>query len=152
MPLNSFTPNTKIKSSEENANWNNFSAHGRNFTLKWTFSGNLYVVTSNDVLSLNDNGTLSRVDLVVAGAPSGSTIIVDIERSTDNGATWVTIFTGGGNRPTIANGAKTGNTTTIDVNGLTANSHLYRAKISQVGSTTSGNDLSVMLRGTYDLD
>lgn len=152
MSLFSFTPNTKIKSSEENANWDNFSSHGRNFTMKWTFPDAIAVGVATDYLSLPDDGTIDRVDLAMGTAPTGAAVIVDIERSTDGGGTWTTIFTNTANRPQVAISAKTGNTTTIDVPAATANSHLYRAKISQIGSTIPGSDLSVMVRGKYNLD
>lgn len=152
MPIQSFTPNTVIQSSKVNLNNTNFSNHCRNFTMKWPFAGGLTTQTLLDYLGLPDGATLTRVDLACDTAPTGAAIIVDIERSTDGGATWVTIFTGGTNRPQIAISARTGNTTTIDVSAVTANSYLYRAKIAQVGSTIAGADLSVMLRGTYNLD
>lgn len=152
MPINTFTPNSVIKSAEVNANFQNLSDHGRNFTMKWAFAGTLTTTTTKDYIALPDTGVISRVDLVVDTAPTGAAIIVDVERSTDSGATWVTIFTGGTNRPQIAASAKTGNTTTIDVSGATEFTHLFRAKISQVGSTVAGADLSVMVRGTYSLD
>jgi hypothetical protein len=152
MAINSFTPNTIIKSAEENANWNNFLDHGRNFTMKWAFSGTLVTGTTKDYIALPDTGTIARVDLVVDTAPTGAALIVDIERSTDSGATWVTIFTNQANRPQIAVSNKVGNTTTIDVPGATQNTHLFRANIEQVGSTVAGADLSVMVRGTYDVD
>lgn len=151
MSLNSFTPGTRIESAKVTANFTNFQNHALNVTMKWSFLGTLVAETSKDYLSLNDNATLSRVDLVVDTAPTGSTIIVDIEKSTDSGGSWTTIFTGGTNRPTIAIGAKTGNTTTIDVPAVTANTSLFRAKIAQIGSTIAGAELSVMLRGTYNL-
>lgn len=152
MPINTFSPNTKIESAKENSNWQNFSDHGLNFTMLWSFVGTLVTQTSNQYLALPDNGTINRVDLVAATAPTGATIIVDIERSTDSGGTWTTIFTTPANRPTIAISAKTGNSTTIEVPAAVANTTLYRAKISQVGSTIAGANLSVMVRGTYDLD
>ena len=151
MSLNSFAPNTRIESAKVNANFQNFSDHARNFTIKWSFVGTLAAYTTKDYIALPDNATLNRVDLIVDTAPTGQAIIVDIERSTDGGGSWTTIFTGGTNRPQIAAAAKTGNTTTIDVPSATANTHFYRAKISQVGSGTAGADLSVMVRGDYDL-
>lgn len=152
MGLNSFTPNTKIESAKTNANNTNFSDHARWVTLQWIFSGTLTTQTSKDYKDLPDDITFERCDLIVDTVPTGATIIVDIERSVDGGATWVTIFTGGTNRPLIAASARTGNTTTIDVPAGTANSHRWRAKISQVGSTIAGADLIVTLKGKYDLD
>lgn len=150
--LNGFTPNTKIESAKVTANFTNLSDHGRNFTMKFGFAGGLITQTGVDYLSLPDDATLERVDLAVSVAPVGAAIIVDIERSTDGGANWTTIFTGGTNRPQIADGSKTGNTTTIDVSSVTANTYLYRAVISQVGSSTAGSNISIMVRGTYNLD
>jgi len=152
MALNSFTPNTKIESAKVTANFTNLSNHGRNVTLKWAFPATLFTQTLKDYLSLPDNATITGVYLACDTAPTGAAIIVDIERSTDGGATWVTIFTGGTNRPQVAISARTGNTTTIDVPSVVANTYLYRAVLSQVGSTIAGADLSVMMRATYNLD
>lgn len=152
MALNTFTPNTVIKSAEENANWSNFSNHGRNVTLQWVFPGTLVTQTSQDVKSLPDDVTFERADVVVQTAPTGADVIVDIERSTDGGGSWVTIFTNSSNRPRVVATAKTGNTTVVDVPSGTGNTHLWRAKITQVGSTIPGAALSVFLKGKYDLD
>lgn len=152
MPLSSFTPNTVIKSAEVTANFTNLSDHGRHVVFEWLFGGSLTTQTSKDYKDLPDNVTWERCDLIADTAPTGAAIIVDIERSTDSGANWTTIFTGGTNRPQIAASAKTGSTTTVDVSGGTKNSHRYRAKISQVGSTVAGADLTVTLKGKYNLD
>ena len=151
MSIITFAPSTKIKSADENANWQNFSNHGRNFTVKIPVPGILQVLTSKDYFSLPDNGIFSRVDLVIDTAPTGANLIVDIESSTDL-SSWTTIFTGGTNRPIIVAGAKTGNTTTIDVPTVTKLTTYYRIKISQVGSTIAGADLNILIRGTYTLD
>lgn len=150
--MKSFTPNTVIKSADVNSNFTQTVNHGLNFTMKWSFVGTLAVYTATDYLSLPDNATLTRCDLAANTAPTGQAIIADIERSTDGGSTWTTIFTGGTNRPQIAISAFTGNTTTIDVSAVTKNTHLFRAKVAQVGSGVAGANLSVMLRGTYNLD
>ncbi len=152
MSLNSFAPNTKIESSKVNANFTNFADHALWITLQWLFAGTLTTQTSIDYKTLPDDVLFERADLVVDTAPTGADLIVDIERSTDGGSTWVTIFTDQNNRPEVAASAKTGNTTSIDVPSGTANTHLYRAKIEQVGSTVAGVNLSVMLKGKYVLD
>lgn len=152
MGLNSFTPGTRIESAKVNSNFTNLSGHGRNFTMKWSFLGTLTTETSKDYISLNDAATISRVDLICDTAPTGQAVIVDIERSTDGGGTWTTIFTNQANRPQAAASSRTGNTTTIDVPAVVANTYYYRAVIEQIGSGTAGADLSVMVRGTYNLD
>ena len=152
MSLNGFTPNTKIESAKVTANFTNLSNHALWVVKEFVFSGALFTQTGVDYVSFPDDVTWERVDLAVAVVPTGAAIIVDIERSTDGGGTWTTIFTGGTNRPQIADGARIGNTTTIDVPACVGNSSLFRAKLSQVGSTTPGEDISILLKGTYDLD
>lgn len=152
MPLYSFTPNTKIESAKVTSNFTNLSGHSRWTGKQWLVAGSLTTQTLKDYVSFPDNTTLERVDLIVDTAPVGANIIVDIERSTDGGSNWTTIFTGGTNRPQITAGSKTGNTTTIDVPSAVGNSSLYRAVISQVGSSTPGSNLSIILKGKYDLD
>lgn len=152
--LNQFTPNTKISSSQENANWTNFSNHGRNFTITWPFGGTLLATTLKQYLALPDNATITRIDLIADGAPTGQAVIVDIQKSQDNGATWNTIFTvgPGTNRPQIAAGARAGNTTTIDNPAITKLTDYFRPVVSQVGSGNAGSDMMVMMRGQYNLD
>lgn len=153
MALNSFTPGTQIESDAVNANWDNFSNHGRNVALVWGFKG---TVTLNQYakiyFSLPDDATWERADVICDTAPTGADLIVDIERSTDEGATWITIFTTQANRPTVSAGSRTGNTTTIEEDGATANTHFFRAKIEQIGSTVPGADVTVSLKGKYNLD
>jgi hypothetical protein len=152
MALHSFTPATKIESAKVNSNFTNFSNHALNVTMKWTFPDTLIVENSADYIALPDNILIERVDLMVATAPTGASIIVDIDRSTDSGGTWITIFTNQSNRPQISAGARVGSTTTIDVSSGTKLTHYYRACIDQVGSTVAGANLSVMVRGKYVLD
>lgn len=152
MPLFSFAPNTVIKSSEANDNFENLSDNSRWITLQWVFPGILFTQNSIDLKQIPDSVTWERCDLVVGTVPTGAAIIVDIERSTDNGATWTTIFTNQANRPQIAASGRAGSTTTIDVSAGSANSHLWRAVIDQIGSTIAGENLSVYLKGKYNLD
>ncbi len=152
MALVEFSPNTVVSSDDVNSNFTNLSNHSRWVTLKWSFPSTLQVETNLDYLALPDDATWERADLICDTAPTGDSVIVDIERSVDNGGTWVTIFTNQANRPSIAAGSRTGNTITVDVSSATAQTHYFRAKVEQIGSSVAGKDLSVMLRGKYDLD
>lgn len=152
MSLFSFTPNTKIESAKVTANFTNFQNHALHITLAWTFLGAVTAgQTNRTYYSLPDNATWSRADVICNTAPTGQSLIADIERSTDGGATWITIFTTAGNRPTVTAGNTTGNTTSIDVDNATANTHYFRAVIDQTGSTLAGADITVELKGDYDL-
>lgn len=80
-----------------------------------------------------------EVRIAVKTAPQGASIIVDVNL----GGT--TIFTTQANRPTIAAAATAGTSGAPDVTTGALNSSIT-IDIDQVGSTTKGSDLSVMLR------
>lgn len=86
------------------------------------------------------NCTISSVWASVGTAPTGSSIIVDINK---NGTT---IFTTQANRPTIAIGAAySGNVTNMDITSLSAGDYIT-IDIDQIGSTVAGADLTVCVR------
>ncbi len=91
----------------------------------------------------NDTGsalTITAVRVTVAGAPTGSSIIIDINI---NGTT---IFTNQANRPTIAiSGTTSGRLTNMDVTTFNNGSYLS-VDIDQIGSTYAGNDLTVQIQ------
>lgn len=91
----------------------------------------------------NDTGrtlTLVKVRASVGTSPTGSSLIVDVNK---NGTT---IFTTQGNRPTIAASGTTG-TGTPDVTTLADGDYLT-VDIDAVGSTISGADLTVQVSTT----
>lgn len=103
-----------------------------------TFTDELEVI-GNPLRIYNRLGrtqTISEVFLSVGTAPVGATIIVDIHKD------GVTIFTTQTNRPSIASGANTGSSTTIEV-PTWADGEYLTAHVDQVGSTTPGSDLVV---------
>lgn len=104
----------------------------------FTASGTLSVGASTIILPNATGRTLviSKVYLIVGTAPTGAAILVDIHK---NGTT---IFTTQSNRPTIADGATSGNTTTIEVSSWDDGEYLTM-EIDQVGSTVAGSDLTV---------
>jgi len=74
--------------------------------------------------------TISKVLLSVGTAPSGSALIVDINK----GGT--TIFTTQSNRPQVAVGSNTGETTTIEVNSW-ADGEYLTIDVDQAGTNTA---------------
>jgi hypothetical protein len=90
----------------------------------------------------NDSGanwTIVGVRASVGTAPTGSSIIVDV--NVDN----TTIFTTQGNRPTIAiSGFTSGKVTNMNVTTI-ADGQYVTIDIDQVGSTVAGSDLVVQL-------
>jgi hypothetical protein len=105
----------------------------------FTVAGNLSPVTG-DLRIYNRTGhnlTIVSVFISVDTPSSGSSIIVDINL---NGTT---IFTTQSNRPTIAAGAYTGETTTIEVNAWNYGSNYLQVDVDQVGSGTPGSNLTV---------
>jgi hypothetical protein len=106
----------------------------------FTFDGTL-TTTSWPRKFRNQSGATRTITKVALGAdvgPTGAAVIVDIHK---NGTT---IFTNQANRPQIAAGADSGNTTTIDVPAWGAGEYLT-IDIDQVGSTVAGEDLIVHL-------
>ena len=83
--------------------------------------------------------TILRVYINVKTAPTGATLIVDVNK----GGT--TIFTTQGNRPTIAISAKTAESGTPDVTTLAKND-ILSIDVDQIGSTIAGADLVVQVR------
>lgn len=84
------------------------------------------------------NLTIKKIWLIVRTAPTGAAIIVDINK---NGST---IWTNQANRATIAIGSTSGNTTSFDITSLVPGDYLD-LDIDQIGSTVSGEDLTVIL-------
>lgn len=80
--------------------------------------------------------TIVKVKLYARTAPVGAALIVDVNKD------GTTIFTTQGNRPSIADGANTGDSGTPDVTALAEGDRLD-VDIDQVGSTTAGSDLTI---------
>lgn len=82
--------------------------------------------------------TISKVHIAVNTAPTGATILADVN---ENGTT---IFTTQGNRPSIAISAFTGETTTIDADSWDDENYV-QVDVDQIGSTIAGADLTVTI-------
>ena len=111
-------------------------------TLAYAVTGDLEVDT--DVafpLRPSAAFTITEVYVEVKTAPTGASIIVDVNK---NGTT---IFTTQANRPEIAISGKTATSGTPDVTALAKNDAVT-IDVDQIGSTIAGADLVVMVRGT----
>lgn len=91
-------------------------------------------------------GTLAVVRLAASTGPVGAALIIDILKSTDNGATFTSLWaTHPGNRPNIADGSKSGSATSFDTQTYNAGD-LWRIDVIQVGSSTPGTGLTAMMQ------
>jgi len=90
--------------------------------------------------------TILGISAAIDTPPTGASVIVDVNTIPSGSTTRTTIYSTQGNRPTIVAGAY--NTTAETVPNTTA----FAAKASltidvdQIGSTTAGIDLTVMVR------
>lgn len=127
--------------------------------LEW-WNGTLWdrVTTSDDVVSFGREGTLVvtagkgrhywpfavevlGVRAAVNTAPAGASVIVDVNKD------GTTIFTTQANRPTIAAAANVSTEAVPDTPArLFAAGTYMTVDIDQVGSTTAGSDLTVVIR------
>ena len=86
------------------------------------------------------NVTLTDVAIMVGTAPTGATLIVDVNK---NGTT---IFTTQSNRPTIAISGFHDVSGTPEVTALTGDTDYLTWDIDQIGSTVPGYDLVIQIR------
>lgn len=113
----------------------------------FTIAGTL--TTSSDPspwVPIRQSRTISEVYAAVKTAPTGTSIIIDIEYSTDNGATWTSIWnTTPANRLTVAISARTGSQTSFDTTAISSGT-LLRIATDQIGSTIAGANLTVTIK------
>lgn len=84
------------------------------------------------------DGTIVSVRAAVGTAPTGSSLIVDVNK---NGTT---VFTTQANRPSIAVSGSSSSAAVPDVTSVAAGD-LLSVDVDQVGSTIAGADLSVVV-------
>jgi hypothetical protein len=104
----------------------------------FTVEGTL-IVDSNPLRIYNnygENKTISEVFLSVDTPPTDASILVDVNKD------GTTIFTTQSNRPSIADGANTGNTISVDV-PVWADGEYLTMDVDQIGSGTAGSYLTV---------
>jgi hypothetical protein len=103
-------------------------------------AGTLAVTTGQTRFRLPFDATIVGVSAAVGTAPTGSSIIIDVNK---NGTT---IFTTQGNRPAIAvSSHEAAEVTNMDITSLSTGDYIT-IDIDQIGSGTPGSDLSVFVR------
>lgn len=106
--------------------------------VSFSYSGALTAVNGAGVFPVPAAGTITSVRAAVGTAPTGASIIVDVDK---NGST---VFTTTANRPTIAAGAQSSPAEVPDVTSVAAGD-LLSVNIAQVGTTVPGSDLTVVV-------
>lgn len=101
--------------------------------------GALVVAAGTLQLPLSGSYTLIDYRVRVGTAPTGASLIVDVNK---NGTT---LFTTQGNRPTVAAAANIASTTAPNVTTF-VNGDYISVDVDQIGSTVAGSDLVVVLR------
>lgn len=107
--------------------------------LAYTVLGTLATGTGTARIPLIKAGTLVSAMAMVGTAPTGASLIVDVNK---NGTT---IFTTQANRPTISASSNASSEKTPDVTTVSAGDYLT-VDVDQVGSTVAGADLVVVVR------
>jgi hypothetical protein len=107
-------------------------------TQTFTVPGVLTVGTGKARFYFNRAVTVSNVAVSVSTAPTGASVIVDVNK---NGTT---IFTTQANRPTITASTFTDLSSPPNVTSFAANDYLT-VDIDQIGSTVAGSDLVVQI-------
>jgi hypothetical protein len=115
--------------------------HTRPRTIVFEFVGTLSLATGTVRIYPDGNWVIDKVWISVSVAPTGANVIVDVHK---NGTT---IFTTQGKRPEIAAGNNEDESDTPDVTALTKTDYLTM-DVDQVGSTITGQDLTVHVRAT----
>jgi len=110
-------------------------------TIVFEFVGTLSLSTGTIRIYPDGNWVIDKVWISVSVAPTGANIIVDVHK---NGTT---IFTDQAKRPEIAAAGFTDESATPDVVALT-NTDYLTMDVDQVGSTITGQDLTVHVRAT----
>jgi hypothetical protein len=85
------------------------------------------------------------VNSKAGSGPTGAALILDVKLSTNGGSTWTSLWHATpASRPTIADGAVIGSAGAPDTTSY-ANGNLVRLDVIQVGATTPGRDVVLLL-------
>jgi hypothetical protein len=105
-------------------------------------SSGVIATTSKAAVRMPHAGTIRSVTTAVTTAPTGATLICDVN------VAGTTIFTTQANRPTIAASEFSDNSAAIEA-GTFAAGDVISVDVDQVGSSVAGANLSVLV--TYDM-
>jgi len=106
--------------------------------------GKAYVDENIVYFRISKAMTLSKVRIGAVTAPTGASLIVDVNYHATDPTAMTTIFVTQTNRPTIADGAHTGDSGTPNITSL-AEGGWIGISIDQVGSIEPGADITVEL-------
>lgn len=138
-------PNADDVLTWDGDSWGPAAAAGggtQEMTLIYTVPGSLEVSNGVVKFMLPVAVTIVSCRALVGTAPVGASAIVDVHMD------GTTIYTTQGNRPTIATGdTDSGSWSAPDVTAFAANSY-FTVDIDQIGSTTPGANLTLMIRCT----
>jgi hypothetical protein len=113
----------------------------------WVLGSGAPVTTGTDKTAwavIGQSRTLNRIYLCAKTPPSGSSLVIDIQYSTDNGTTFTSLwYLSPGNRPTLTSGTKVASFTAFDVTTLAAGT-LLRIDVASIGSPAQ--DITVQLQ------
>lgn len=121
-----------------NYNFNNNTVHSRSYGAPFSRSGELEVVTGSHRLPIVAPGRIIAVRADVNVAPTGASVIVDVNK---NGTTIFPTTT----KPTIAAGQNMSGQSIPDITRIVSGDYLT-IDIDQIGSTLPGEDLVVMVQ------
>jgi hypothetical protein len=115
--------------------------------LPFFFDGNLVVGQGEAGFPFPFAATILGVTARINTPSAGASVICDVDKIAGGGAgAGTTIFTTTGNRPTIAAAAyRTTSAPTPNVTAI-AEGDVIRPRISQIGSTTAGANLTLVVR------
>jgi hypothetical protein len=93
-------------------------------------------------------GTFTRWDLVAKTPSVGASIILDVFKSSNQGSTWVNLWSSTGNYPTLTAAAVQSSGTTFDTAGFAAGD-IIRVDVVQTGTSTKGQGVTLALVAQY---
>lgn len=94
-------------------------------------------------------GTISKIWAKCKTAPTGQPLIWDIDKSTDNGSTWLSIWDATpANRIQLAAGVNNGTQTSFDTTTFNAGD-VFRIDVDQIGSGAAGADCTIQMVTLY---